>query len=201
MLQLVCRRQLHSSSFMAIVLFCCLIFLPPVITSCLPLPASPNVLSDASNNFSIGAVVHFNCISSEFSLNGSSVALCQSDGTWNTTIPTCVRKQPQCPEIKLDEHTSASSTNRSISAEVTLTCDEGYEMDGEKTLQTLHCMQNATWNATTPKCVSTTTPSAPMTSSAPKTPSAPTTPSTSSTSSPQTPAPLQNAPSQGQFIL
>ena len=130
-----------------------MIFLPAAITSCLPLLLSENVLSDASNNFSIGAVVHFNCISG-YSLIGSSVALCQSNGTWDTTVPTCVMKQPQCPEIKLGDHMNASGTNRSVGAEVILTCDKGYKMDGEGTL---HCMENAKWSATTPKCTSTST--------------------------------------------
>lgn len=65
-----------------------ILFLPPAITSCLPLSIGSNILSDASNNISIGSVVHFNC-RVDFTMIGNSIALCQADGTWNTTVPTC----------------------------------------------------------------------------------------------------------------
>jgi hypothetical protein len=146
------------SLIVAISWFYFIVSLPPAITSCLPLPINPNILSDSSSNRSIGAVVHFNCISDNFKLIGSSVAVCLADGTWNTTVPTCVDKneQVQCPElIKPGGHMSSSSSNRSIDTEVVLTCEDGFKLDGEGTL---HCMENGKWNTTTPTCTSTATP-------------------------------------------
>ena len=122
----------------------------PGITSCLPLTLSQNLLLNTTN-VSIGTVVRFGCVDGLL-LQGNSITVCQSNGTWNSTVPTCVSAPVQCPEIPTLEHMSTSTTNRSVGAEVTLTCDKGYEMDGQGTI---YCMKNGTWSAPFPKCMST----------------------------------------------
>ena len=105
----------------------------------------PNLLADTMN-VNVGTVVRFGCIHG-FSLLGDPVTFCQNDGTWNTSVPTCVI---QCPQIPSQEHTSASSSNRSVNAEVILTCDDGYKIEGQTKI---HCMKNGSWSAPFPICV------------------------------------------------
>ena len=122
-----------------------MIFSTLAISSCLPMTLGPNLLADTMN-VNVGTVVRFGCIHG-FSLLGDPVTFCQNDGTWNTSVPTCVI---QCPQIPSQEHTSASSSNRSVNAEVILTCDDGYKIEGQTKI---HCMKNGSWSAPFPICV------------------------------------------------
>ena len=109
-----------------------------------------------TTDVSFGAVVQFGCASG-FSLNGTSITICQNNGLWSTSVPMCVRNQlVQCPEIPTVDHMTASSSNRSAGAMVNLTCDKGYQLDGQKTI---YCAENGVWSSPFPKCTGTSTTS------------------------------------------
>ena len=129
----------------------------PGILSCLPIAHKPNVLTNTTD-VSIGTVVQFGCISG-FTINGTTITICQSNGTWSSSVPTCVMTEAQCPEIPLLKHMIASSSNRSVGAEVTLACEKGYKIDGEATI---YCTENSTWSDSFPECTADSTPPPPQ---------------------------------------
>ncbi|KAI4808144.1 hypothetical protein KUCAC02_000212 [Chaenocephalus aceratus] len=86
----------------------------------------------------------------EFDLQGTGIRLCQADGSWSGTPPSC--RVRSCPALARPQHgslrcTDGGSTRR---AECQLGCERGYRLQGEARLT---CQANSQWSGPQPRCV------------------------------------------------
>ncbi|XP_052791551.1 LOW QUALITY PROTEIN: uncharacterized protein LOC128225682 [Mya arenaria] len=81
-----------------------------------------------------------------FTMDGPATAQCRSDGTWNTTGPSCI----SCSTLTApDSATQSMSTNGSVTL-VTYMCEAGYHLEGEAVLT---CTTQGLWDSDQPECV------------------------------------------------
>lgn len=73
--------------------------------------------------------------------------VCQEDGGWNGTAPSCI--PPECAVPPSPEHGSVNLTDSSLGRMIKYTCQEGYELDGEPLRQ---CISGRLWTNDTPVC-------------------------------------------------
>ncbi|KAJ4948970.1 hypothetical protein JOQ06_020490, partial [Pogonophryne albipinna] len=86
----------------------------------------------------------------EFDLQGTGIRLCQADGSWSGTPPSC--RVRSCPALARPQHSSLRCTNGGSSrrAECQLGCERGYRLEGEARLT---CQANSQWSGPQPRCV------------------------------------------------
>ena len=99
------------------------------------------------NDFTYGSTVTFSC-DIGYELQGNKTALCQADGQWNATIPTCVIVTCGNPGAPVHGHSMGNVFNYGSS--IIFSCDTGYELQGTKT--TL-CQANGQWSSNIPLCL------------------------------------------------
>ncbi|XP_071501037.1 uncharacterized protein [Diadema antillarum] len=103
-------------------------------------------------------------------INGSATLLCvtSSDSnlpTWNASVPTCQPveteshgKEPKCDHPGNGSHGKWDSNNTLFRSTITLTCDEGFVLNGSATLQCVASSNDSlssyllVWNASIPSC-------------------------------------------------
>ncbi|XP_019617399.1 PREDICTED: E-selectin-like [Branchiostoma belcheri] len=90
--------------------------------------------------------VTFTC-NTGYVLNGVGTAMCQADGTWSHTAPTC--PPIQCPTVTAQANGAISTTATSYQTVVNFTCNPGYVLNG--TTNTT-CQANGTWGNPVPTC-------------------------------------------------
>ena len=59
----------------------------------------------------------------------------------------------QCPELNV-EYATLSSTNSSYNASVTISCDPGYQLPGDRTAVTVSCLHTGDWSEQLHSCTS-----------------------------------------------
>ncbi|XP_035684197.1 P-selectin-like [Branchiostoma floridae] len=108
-------------------------------------PQSPPTNGGVSGGNSYGDVATFTC-DTGYNLVGDNPLLCQADGTWSGTAPTCeiVQCSPQSPPTN-----GAVSGGNSYGDLATFTCDTGYNLVGDNPLL---CQADGTWSGTAPTC-------------------------------------------------
>ncbi|XP_034005924.1 LOW QUALITY PROTEIN: sushi, von Willebrand factor type A, EGF and pentraxin domain-containing protein 1 [Trematomus bernacchii] len=86
----------------------------------------------------------------EFDLQGTGIRLCQADGSWSGTPPSC--RVRSCPALTRPQHGSLRCTDGASSrrAECQLGCERGYRLEGEARLT---CQANSQWSGPQPRCV------------------------------------------------
>ena len=99
------------------------------------------------NNFTYGSTVTFTC-DIGYELQGNKTALCQADGQWNATTPTCVIVT--CGDPGAPVHGHSMGNVFSYGSSIIFSCDTGYELHGNKTAL---CQADGQWNSTIPTCV------------------------------------------------
>ena len=98
------------------------------------------------NNFTYGSTVTFTC-DIGYELQGNKTALCQADGQWNATIPTCVIVTCGDPGTINNGH--KHGLNFTYGSHLTFSCDEGYVISSNITLE---CLSNGEWDYPLPLC-------------------------------------------------
>ncbi|KAM6949553.1 LOW QUALITY PROTEIN: sushi, von Willebrand factor type A, EGF and pentraxin domain-containing protein 1 [Aplochiton taeniatus] len=85
-----------------------------------------------------------------FDLQGDGIRLCQSDGTWSGTQPSC--RVRSCPVLSRPPHgqLNCSDGGSSYRAECAVRCERGYRLEGEARLT---CQANSQWSGPRPRCV------------------------------------------------
>ncbi|OXB54309.1 hypothetical protein ASZ78_008305 [Callipepla squamata] len=85
-----------------------------------------------------------------FDLVGSSIRLCQPNGQWSGSEATC--RVRTCPKLWAPEngHINCSTADISYKTECFVTCNEGYELQGNAKLT---CQGTSQWDSEEPKCV------------------------------------------------
>ncbi|XP_074555287.1 sushi, von Willebrand factor type A, EGF and pentraxin domain-containing protein 1 [Halichoeres trimaculatus] len=86
----------------------------------------------------------------EFDLQGTSIRLCQADGTWSGTPASCTVRS--CPPLSRPSHGFLRCTDggASFRAECQAGCERGYRLEGDSRLT---CQNNSLWSGPQPRCV------------------------------------------------
>nr|XP_046174411.1 sushi, von Willebrand factor type A, EGF and pentraxin domain-containing protein 1-like isoform X1 [Oncorhynchus gorbuscha] len=85
-----------------------------------------------------------------YDLQGSDIRLCQPDGTWSGSPPSC--RVRSCPALSPPEHghMNCSEGGASYRAECEIRCAEGYRLEGDTRLS---CQADSLWSGIQPRCV------------------------------------------------
>ncbi|CAH1263510.1 CSMD3 [Branchiostoma lanceolatum] len=121
-----------------------------VQTQCTVL-ANPDPISQGSvtgPTHVFGTTVHFTCPQG-YTLVGTADRVCQADGQWSGSQPTCNANQPQqCSALSAPNHGSISGGNN-VGDTVTFSCDTGFTLTGSVTRT---CQSTLDWSGTRPTC-------------------------------------------------
>ena len=107
---------------------------PTCIAQCLEELSSPEHGSktpDTNGMFLVGDTVMFSC-DNPYIINGSPVVICEEDGEWNTTAPTC--EEHICPDPGTPDNGSQNG-NYTLGSNVTFSCNAGYNLIGNNWLE------------------------------------------------------------------
>ncbi|XP_047448268.1 sushi, von Willebrand factor type A, EGF and pentraxin domain-containing protein 1 isoform X2 [Mugil cephalus] len=97
-------------------------------------------------NFLHGTLIEYRCHKG-YDLTRYTRLVCQEDGGWNGTAPSCVPAECETPPNP--EHGWVNVTDASLGSMVTYTCEEGYELEGEPVR---HCLSGTLWTNDPPVC-------------------------------------------------
>ncbi|XP_006809694.1 sushi, von Willebrand factor type A, EGF and pentraxin domain-containing protein 1-like [Neolamprologus brichardi] len=97
-------------------------------------------------NFLHGTLIEYRCHHG-YDLTSQVRLVCQEDGGWNGTAPSCVPAECQIPPSP--DHGWMNVTHGSLGTTLTYTCDEGYELKGEPVRQ---CVSGRVWTTDAPVC-------------------------------------------------
>ncbi|KAM8746660.1 sushi, von Willebrand factor type A, EGF and pentraxin domain-containing protein 1 isoform 1-T1 [Acanthopagrus schlegelii] len=103
--------------------------------------ASPMDLS-----FLHGTLIEYRCHKG-YDLTSPTRLVCQENGGWNGTAPSCVPAECETPPSP--EHGWVNVTDTSLGSMVRYTCKEGYELEGEAVRQ---CVSGRLWTKDAPVC-------------------------------------------------
>ncbi|XP_074609320.1 protein mesh-like isoform X2 [Acropora palmata] len=119
---------------------------PHCLRECPSLPASiPNGFVVGSGNFE-GSSYNFFC-KGGYSLVGSVTTFCTSEGTWNASVPICLR---ECPALRSSLLNGFVIGSGSVEGSVYhFRCWKGYFLVGAKVL---YCSGQGRWNGSLPNC-------------------------------------------------
>nr|XP_054772108.1 sushi, von Willebrand factor type A, EGF and pentraxin domain-containing protein 1-like [Lytechinus pictus] len=97
---------------------------------------------EISAPFLTGESIEFSC-DEGYELAGASKVVCQPDGTWNETIPTC--DAIECgPAPSVHNASISHLTSSTYRGTAVYSCNEGYELVGNPSV---YCMSNGDWSA------------------------------------------------------
>ncbi|KAH0618911.1 hypothetical protein JD844_018446 [Phrynosoma platyrhinos] len=84
-------------------------------------------------------------------LKGNHTIHCQSDSTWDSPVPSCVRvvQCPQPPYVQNGAHSSQGTAIFTSGISVKYSCEPGYTLTGEATI---NCTDSGTWTFPAPRC-------------------------------------------------
>ncbi|XP_075413304.1 CUB and sushi domain-containing protein 1 [Tenrec ecaudatus] len=125
------------------------------IPQCLPLfcgdPGTPAEGRLNGRSFTYQSEVFFQC-KSPFILVGSSRRICQADGTWSGTQPTCIDpSHNNCPDPGTPNFgVQNSSRGYEVGSTVFFRCRKGYHIQGSTTRT---CLANLTWSGIQTECI------------------------------------------------
>ena len=114
--------------------------------SCPP-PPSPAEGSVRVSGTGVGAQATYEC-GVGHSLSGVATRICQANGTWSGTIPTCPLLN--CDPPMLGPHASFSASCTAYGCAGKFSCEAGYAFNAEAART---CGKDGTWG-TTPECIS-----------------------------------------------
>nr|XP_057922474.1 sushi, von Willebrand factor type A, EGF and pentraxin domain-containing protein 1 isoform X2 [Doryrhamphus excisus] len=97
-------------------------------------------------SFLQGTLIEYRCHKG-YDLTTPTRLVCQEDGSWNGTAPSCV--PAECVTPPTPEHGQVNVTDTSLGSTVTYTCKEGYELEGDPVRQ---CLSGQLWTKDPPVC-------------------------------------------------
>ena len=97
--------------------------------------------------FTLGDNIQFMC-ENGYELLGSEEVICQANGTWTPSLPSCTRVR--CSEPHLDNGDFVSNDiSYHYGSSVRFLCNRGFQLQGENRIV---CQANKTWTAKFPRC-------------------------------------------------
>ncbi|CAN9509297.1 unnamed protein product [Ophioblennius macclurei] len=120
------------------------------VVHCPPLTPPPNgffVQNVCNNHFEAACGVR---CQPGFDLQGTGIRLCQADGSWSGTPPSC--RVRSCPPLTKPPHgfLRCSGGGASYRAECQAGCERGYRLEGGARLT---CQADSRWSGAPPRCV------------------------------------------------
>src|SRR5262249_28751942 len=120
--------------------------------TCAPSPCAPNLTAPTNGTVTptsgtTGTVATYAC-NTGFTLSGSAMRTCQTDGTWGGSAPTCVANACT-PNLTAPTNGTVSATTGTTGATVTYTCNAGYTLTGSASTT---CQASGSWNNPAPTC-------------------------------------------------
>ncbi|NWY42555.1 SVEP1 protein, partial [Sylvia atricapilla] len=111
-------------------------------------PENGHFVQNVCNNY-FNAACGIRC-KAGFDLVGSSIRLCQPNGQWSGSEATC--RVRTCPRLRSPQNGRINCSTADISYKTVcfVTCNEGYEVEGNNKLT---CQGNSQWDSKEPKCV------------------------------------------------
>uniref|UniRef100_A0A8C3NG23 Sushi, von Willebrand factor type A, EGF and pentraxin domain-containing protein 1 n=1 Tax=Geospiza parvula TaxID=87175 RepID=A0A8C3NG23_GEOPR len=111
-------------------------------------PENGHFVQNVCNNY-FNAACGIRC-KTGFDLVGSSIRLCQPNGQWSGSEATC--RVRTCPRLRSPQngHINCSTADISYKTVCFVTCNEGYEIEGNSKLT---CQGTSQWDSKEPKCV------------------------------------------------
>nr|CAH0105825.1 unnamed protein product [Daphnia galeata] len=110
-----------------------------------PEPSHGSVwLVNSSTTFSSQAT--YTC-ESDYRLQGRNTRLCQEDGNWSSSLPTC--KLIECEEPDIPAGSYVTGTDFTIHREIRYYCEKGHLMSGDSRRK---CLRSGTWSDSAPTC-------------------------------------------------
>ncbi|XP_045479696.1 sushi, von Willebrand factor type A, EGF and pentraxin domain-containing protein 1-like [Harmonia axyridis] len=98
------------------------------------------------NSYKFGDDVSFEC-NTGYSLKGLQSMICEEDGKWKGSIPSCVRIS--CPVPSRIDHGSIVGKSTFFGDTLNIICDKGFKLDGYSSLT---CGKDGNWGPNFPKC-------------------------------------------------
>lgn len=108
--------------------------------------ASGTLASPMDLSFLQGTLIEYRCHKG-YDLTSPTRLVCQEDGGWNGTAPSCVPAECETPPSPV--HGWVNVTDTSLGSMVRYTCKEGYELEGEAVRQ---CVSGRLWTKDAPVC-------------------------------------------------
>lgn len=99
-----------------------------------------------STSFLHGTMVSYTC-SPGYELLGNPVLICQEDGTWNSSAPSCISIECDLPVAP--EHGFLHVTETTMGSAVQYSCKPGHVLVGSDIRL---CLQNKEWSGASPHC-------------------------------------------------
>ncbi|XP_077013772.1 complement receptor type 2 isoform X2 [Tamandua tetradactyla] len=108
---------------------------------------------DSKPPYRHGDAITFTC-SANFTMKGNKTVWCQGNKNWGPTpLPTCESDFPlECPTLRRipnGRHTGEDGGPLAPGSSVTYSCEPGYLLLGEKTI---NCLSSGAWSADPPTC-------------------------------------------------
>lgn len=97
-------------------------------------------------SFLHGTFIEYRCHKG-YDLTNPTRLVCQEDGGWNGTAPSCVPAECETPPSP--EHGWVNVTDSSLGSMVKYTCEDGYKLEGEPVRQ---CVSGRLWTNDAPVC-------------------------------------------------
>ncbi|XP_028329615.1 sushi, von Willebrand factor type A, EGF and pentraxin domain-containing protein 1 isoform X2 [Gouania willdenowi] len=102
--------------------------------------------SPASLNFLQGTIIEYRC-QTGYDITSQTRLMCQGDGGWNGTAPSCVPAECETPPSP--EYGWVNVTDASLGSMVRYACEAGYELVGNAVR---HCVSGQLWSNEAPVC-------------------------------------------------
>eukprot|EP00117_Sycon_ciliatum_P031397 scpid3721/ scgid0121/ Sushi, von Willebrand factor type A, EGF and pentraxin domain-containing protein 1; CCP module-containing protein 22; Polydom; Selectin-like osteoblast-derived protein; Serologically defined breast cancer antigen NY-BR-38 len=113
-------------------------------------PGMPTNGQRSGGDFGVGRIVQYRC-DAGYNLEGPPVRVCQADGQWSGSLPTCSR--PSClPPSRIENGQRIVSPDNglySVGTTVTYSCVAGYSLLGTNVLR---CLPNGQYSEPAPTC-------------------------------------------------
>lgn len=115
-------------------------------------PASPKNGMIIGEDFGFDGVIRFEC-DTGYDLSGGDVSVCQSNGSWSGSLPSCTRVNCGEPRQPLNGRSYGTSTD--YSSMFGYTCNWGYVFEGQANTGTIvtTCQDNGEWDVLVPDCI------------------------------------------------
>uniref|UniRef100_A0A2K5CJC9 Complement receptor type 2 n=1 Tax=Aotus nancymaae TaxID=37293 RepID=A0A2K5CJC9_AOTNA len=125
----------------------------PVPLGTVPIVPGGYKIRGSRPSYHHGDFVTFTC-KANFSMNGNKTVWCQANKKWGPTrLPTCESDFPlECPALPMirnGHHTRENVRSIAPGLSVTYSCESGYFLVGEKTI---NCLSSGEWSAVPPTC-------------------------------------------------
>ncbi|XP_024135227.1 E-selectin [Oryzias melastigma] len=104
--------------------------------------------SKPPNNLGVNSTCSFRC-EPGFELQGAAHRKCSENGQWSGVAPTCKAVRCPPPEAPENGHINCSDGPPVFTSQCSITCDEGFTLDGHELLT---CGRHGNWTGKPPTC-------------------------------------------------